>query len=205
MSNIWFFLNWYSFQSNDEIDFLLLVKSILYEFVVISVVFFVWYDNEFNSWIKLKNIIPKNKGEPNCIPWFGFCFYWVILFILKDEHFNSLFSELGQVFSNSFDEIKEEVGQINWYLFPIGIQRMLPITIANVQQPVLIKSFGNILCLRDQFKKVSSYLLFCAINFKHSIVFRSSMRHTNTLWCCINFTNKYDPIYCGTFKWWNVI
>lgn len=49
-----------------------------------------------------------------------------------------LFSELGQRFSNSFIEIDDAIGQLDWYLFPIGIQRLLPITIMNVQQPVVI-------------------------------------------------------------------
>lgn len=65
-------------------------------------------------------------------------------------------SELGQQLSFSFKEVDDECDQLIWYSFPIGIQRLLPVTMANVQQPVVVKCFGNILWSRDQFKKESS-------------------------------------------------
>lgn len=62
------------------------------------------------------------------------------------------------------------IGKLSWYLLPVEIQRLLLFTIMNVQRPVVIKCFGNILCGREQFKKVRlidmTYLLnvHCAID-----------------------------------------
>lgn len=64
--------------------------------------------------------------------------------------------ELGQRLSNSFAEIEDIFDQFDWYLLPIGVQRLLLIVIVNAQQPVVIKCFGNISGSREQFKKVCS-------------------------------------------------
>lgn len=68
--------------------------------------------------------------------------------------FNFITCESGQRLTNSFDEVDDDLGQLDWYLFPIEIQRLLPMTIMNVQEPPVIKCFGNIQCSREQFKKV---------------------------------------------------
>lgn len=70
------------------------------------------------------------------------------------ESVSFLCSELGQSGSNSFDEIDKTVSRLNWYLYPNGAQKILLMIIANVQQPAVIKCFGNVSCSRDQFKKV---------------------------------------------------
>lgn len=59
-----------------------------------------------------------------------------------------------QQFTNALGKVSDEFLLLNWYLFPAKIQRMLPITINNVQKPVVIGSFGTISGSRDQFKKV---------------------------------------------------
>lgn len=66
-----------------------------------------------------------------------------------------LFSELGQRLNNLFLGINNVFDQLDWYLFPIKIQRLLPVAVMNVRQPVVVKCFGNISCCRDQFEKVS--------------------------------------------------
>lgn len=63
--------------------------------------------------------------------------------------------EIGQRFTKAFDEIDREIEQLDWYLFPIEIQRILPTIIINAQEPIVIECFGIISCNRDQFKKVS--------------------------------------------------
>lgn len=64
--------------------------------------------------------------------------------------------ELGQRVSHSFTEINSIVDQLDWYLFPNEIQKIMPIIINNVQQPIEIECFGDVRCNRKSFKKVSS-------------------------------------------------
>lgn len=65
--------------------------------------------------------------------------------------------EIGQRFTYAFDEITDLFGQLNWYLFPINVQRLLPTIMINVQEPIVIGCFGIINGSRDQLKKVKSY------------------------------------------------
>lgn len=62
--------------------------------------------------------------------------------------------ESGEMIVNKFDAFNDAIGQCNWHLFPIEMQQMLIILMANVQQPKLICGFGNIQCSRETFKKV---------------------------------------------------
>lgn len=64
------------------------------------------------------------------------------------------FVELGQRITNAFDDIDETIGQFDWYLFPIGVQKMLPTILIHAQKPVTLDCFGKISCLRESFKKV---------------------------------------------------
>lgn len=66
--------------------------------------------------------------------------------------------EMGERLGNLFIKFDVEIGQMNWYLFPIDIQKVLPIVMINTQQPVLIEFFGSIACTRSQFKKVNPNL-----------------------------------------------
>lgn len=63
-------------------------------------------------------------------------------------------NEIGQRFSDAFDEADIAFGQLKWYRFPKKVQRILPIIICGVQQPIAIKFFGSAVCGREQFKKV---------------------------------------------------
>lgn len=68
---------------------------------------------------------------------------------------NVFFScEIGQRFTDAFNEIVDEFEQFDWYLFPPKIQRILPTTLIGVQKPVVIGCFGTFEGSRDQFKKV---------------------------------------------------
>lgn len=62
--------------------------------------------------------------------------------------------ELGQRMGDAFEEIDYTIEQLDWYLFPMEIQRMLPMIIAIAQPPVLLECWGNIACTRDVFKHV---------------------------------------------------
>lgn len=62
--------------------------------------------------------------------------------------------ELGHRMNCSFERILFTIEQFDWYLFPIEIQRMLPLIIAIAQQPVTLECFGSIECSRQVFKNV---------------------------------------------------
>lgn len=62
---------------------------------------------------------------------------------------------MGQQMSNAFEEINVTFGQFDWHLFPIDVQKLLPIILVNVQRPVHLSYFGSVLCAsRETFKKV---------------------------------------------------
>lgn len=69
-----------------------------------------------------------------------------------------LYCDLGQTMTNQFDGFNDELCRYNWYLFPIEMQHMLVIIMANTQQPAIVQGFGNIMCTRDAFKKVGAIL-----------------------------------------------
>lgn len=69
--------------------------------------------------------------------------------------------ELSERIINSFEQINDVVHQFEWYLFPVSIQRILPIFIINVHQPIDIAYFGSRSCSREAFKKVRIYRILC--------------------------------------------
>lgn len=64
--------------------------------------------------------------------------------------------EIGQRFTTEFDDIADEIDSLKWYIFPIKVQKMLPMVILNVQQELAIECFGSILCVRESFTNVSN-------------------------------------------------
>ena len=68
--------------------------------------------------------------------------------------------ELCERLTNRFVEINDLVDQFDWYLLPFEIQQLLPMIMANTQQPLDIVCFGSLLCNRDTFKKVKKSDLF---------------------------------------------
>lgn len=64
--------------------------------------------------------------------------------------------ELAQQSYDSFIKIYDMMVQWKWYLLPHDIQRMLPLILNVMQQPVEVRCFGSISCSRETFKRVSS-------------------------------------------------
>lgn len=62
--------------------------------------------------------------------------------------------ELGERLGNIFIEFDDEIGQLNWYIFPFEVQKLLPIIVINTHKPVIIKCFGSVAGTRRQFQKV---------------------------------------------------
>lgn len=62
--------------------------------------------------------------------------------------------ELGQRITNAFDEIDDQIENFDWNLFSLEVQKLLPIMLMVVQQPVELHIFGSASGLRETFKKV---------------------------------------------------
>lgn len=77
--------------------------------------------------------------------------------------------EVGHRLNDTFDEINFTIVQLDWYLFPIEIKRMLPMIIVNTHQIETLKCFGSITCNRDVFKNVSSLKWFVLIIWINSL------------------------------------
>lgn len=65
-----------------------------------------------------------------------------------------LFCEFGERLIDRFAEIDNEMFGWNWYKFPIGVQKILPLIMKGTQKPVKVEGFGNIQCARETFKIV---------------------------------------------------
>lgn len=63
--------------------------------------------------------------------------------------------ELAQRACDYFNDIDQMVIQWKWYLLPNGVQRLLPMIMMNVQQPVELECFGRISCNRETSSRVN--------------------------------------------------
>lgn len=65
-----------------------------------------------------------------------------------------VFCEMGEMVTNQFEMFERALGQCNWYLFSMKLQRIHLIVVANAQQPTIVHGFGNIVCIRESMKQV---------------------------------------------------
>lgn len=73
--------------------------------------------------------------------------------------------EMGQRLNFAFAECSQMVDQFEWYLFPMAIQRMLPLILMFTQQPFEVVCFGSKASDRDTFKLVSGTPIHLSIRF----------------------------------------
>lgn len=120
-----------------------------------------------------------------------FCGFWAVILV-------PFSCEFGQRLSEAFGEIEKVLVQLNWYLLPIEVQRMLPTIIIFSQKPLYVRFFGSISCHREQFQKVSAPVTTgcryqvhskSTVN-KYSCNFRWWMPATNALWYFVHFMYK---------------
>lgn len=80
----------------------------------------------------------------------------ILTFVFVSWSFLIIFflCEFGERLSGKFDAIDEELYQCTWYLFPMGMQRMVLTLMLGTQEPVFLRGFGNIVCTREAFKEV---------------------------------------------------
>lgn len=106
--------------------------------------------------------------------------------------------ELSQHACDAVNAFDVEIGQLDWYLYPIGMKKTLPMIIKVAQKPVVIKGFGSMAANRELLKKVNEYLLLCRPNSTMYIVsislslfiFRLSIKHILSSWYLENSANK---------------
>lgn len=63
--------------------------------------------------------------------------------------------EFGERVNNEFNELFDIICQFEWYECLQNIQKCMPIIMIAIQQSIVLKSFGSIVCTRDFFKQVS--------------------------------------------------
>lgn len=66
-----------------------------------------------------------------------------------------LLCEFGETVVDRFELVDDKLCQCEWYLFPVGMQKPLAIFMLFTQQPVMIRGFANVRCVRETFKKVN--------------------------------------------------
>lgn len=96
-------------------------------------------------------IFPKwdDNSDPFVIALLLIILNWMILLIFIP-------CELGARMINQVDVFSDELGQCDWYLLTIELQRMYAIFLSDTQNPMEILSYADITCERDTSKKVST-------------------------------------------------
>lgn len=62
--------------------------------------------------------------------------------------------DFGNRVTQGFEEVEIELNQLPWYLFPLDVQKNVPMMIALSQKSMLIKGFGSADCNRETYKLV---------------------------------------------------
>lgn len=68
-----------------------------------------------------------------------------------------IYCEFGERVNAGFANLCDVIGQFNWCLLPINIQKLLPVAIGGVQRPINIQGYGNFPCNRKAFKNVPNF------------------------------------------------
>lgn len=76
------------------------------------------------------------------------------------EVFHALFTvgvvcEFGEQGCEMFSAVEYTFDEIDWYLYPIEMQRMLPKILIVVQKPIYVDLFGSVTASRETFLGVS--------------------------------------------------
>lgn len=68
-----------------------------------------------------------------------------------------IFCHFGQLMTDQFVKLDETICTCDWYLFPNDVKRILPIVLMASQQSVTLQGYGNIACIRENFRRVTLY------------------------------------------------
>lgn len=64
--------------------------------------------------------------------------------------------EMGERVCGMFSAVDETMDEIDWYLYPIEVQRMLPAIMIVAQKSIYVEFFGSITASRETFQQVSA-------------------------------------------------
>lgn len=96
------------------------------------------------------------------------CWSFILLF---------LFCEGGEQLTVEYNRFDDALCQsCRWYLFPIVMQKMLLVFMPNTQYPMLIQSYGNLVCARNSFKTVNNRSV-CTLNAYNLATFPIFVSH----------------------------
>lgn len=57
--------------------------------------------------------------------------------------------------THQFDLLNTDFWQLNWYLFPSKLQRMLIIFLSDIERPTIIRGYANTEFTREEFKRAT--------------------------------------------------
>lgn len=85
---------------------------------------------------------------------------YLALLVTITEVFHAFFTvglvcEMGERVCDMFSAIDETMDEIDWYLYPIDVQRMLPAIMIVAQKQIYVEFFGSITASRETFRQVS--------------------------------------------------
>lgn len=63
--------------------------------------------------------------------------------------------EVGKRITNAFYELSNVIDQLDWYLLPIEMRKVLLMIMIDAAKPVQLIGFGRISSTRETFKKVN--------------------------------------------------
>lgn len=76
-----------------------------------------------------------------------------------------IYCELCERIRYGFKEISNAIYNLDWYTYPLEVQRMLPTIVNYAQQSVELEAFGNIPFTRDTFKRVIHKVYYTIFQF----------------------------------------
>lgn len=65
--------------------------------------------------------------------------------------------EIGERLTAAFITIFDNLCDLDWYVYPIGMQKALPLIMLNAHELITVECFGEISCTRGVFKSVSKF------------------------------------------------
>lgn len=103
------------------------------------------------------------------------------------------FCEFGEMVTHQFDLLNTDFWQLNWYLFPSKLQRMLIIFLSDIERPTIIRGYANTEFTREEFKRATllyfnkkRHLICWVLNFFFSlfsfVAFRHLIKEFRTSW-----------------------
>lgn len=106
---------------------------------------------------------------------FGFELINTLIILFYAFAYTFLFCTFGEMVTHQFNVFSEELYMCDWYMFPLELQRMLIIFIANAQQPATVHGFGDTTCTRDTFKRVNGFTIGVpSKKLTHLLIFKQS-------------------------------